>query len=178
MENKIEKSVVSNDKAVPDNLPVGTEKPSEQAPTASQEQSMNDFIRNEENRRTAYAHALNLWKIVTKNSPIENSSSIVISETEVCRKTTLSHSKARKLFDVLRAFGYLRNIDKLNFNLIFNPEEQRRVVEIEATALAVSLSDEINRYKAILEYDTSLNKVERKNEYEIFKKNLLDSILF
>lgn len=178
MENKIEKSVVSNDKTVPDNLPVGTGKLSEQASEASQAQSMNDFIQNEENRRTAYAHALNLWKIVTKNSPIENSSSVVISETEVCKKTTLSHSKARQLFDVLRAFGYLRNIDKLHFTLIFDLLEQRRVVEVEATALAVSLSDEINRYKAILECDTSLNKVERKNEYERFKKNLLDSILF
>lgn len=178
MEKELKNDVTSSDKTAADNLPVGAEKPSKQAAAAPQGQSMNDFIRNEENRRTAYAHALNLWKIVAKNSPIENSSSVIISETEVCKKTTLSHSKARQLFDVLRAFGYLRNIDKLHFTLIFDKEEQRRVVEVEATSLATALSDEINRFKAILLADKDLNEDERKKKYEEFKDIVNKSILF
>lgn len=178
MEKELKNDVTSSDKTAVDNLPVGTEKPSEQASAAPQGQSMNDFIRNEDNRRTAYAHALNLWKIVSGNEPIENAVDRVITETEVVHKTTLSHKKAKELFNLLHTFGFLRYIDKINFLLLFDSDQQRKTIRYEIDAMTDALSNDIARYKICLKNDTTLSEEAKKKMYEDFKSAILNSILF
>ena len=173
MEEKLKTAVVGDETAAADNLPVEKEKASEQASKTP----LQEFLDNPDNRRAAGAHALNLWKICTKNRPIEDAPERVFHVTEVVHATTLSHSKAKELFNVLRTFGYLRNVDKTHFVLVFDKMMQLMTIEAEAVTLVSALSDDIARYKSVLASNTELTEEQRKKKYDDFKERMLNSIL-
>lgn len=180
MEQKEVKEAPSSVEAqVADNLPVSENKTEEQASETREQTSFERFVNNEDNRKVAQAHAVNLWKIVSGNEPIENAADRVITETEVVHKTTLSHKKAKELFNFLHAFGFLRYIDdKIHFVLLFDSDQQRKTIQYEIDALTDALSNDIARYKICLKNDTTLSEEEKKKTYEDFKSGILNSILF
>ena len=88
--------------------------------------SITTFLSNESNRRMAKQHQMKLWNILTHNAPIDLYEKILIfNRTQVVKMTTMSHSKAADVLQMLDAFGYIRfePDDKLRFTFIFDSED-------------------------------------------------------
>lgn len=82
--------------------------------------SISMFLANENNRRMAKQHQMKLWNILTNAAPItKTGNSITFSRTEIVKMTTMSHSKAADVLQMLDAFGYIRFEPDSNFRFVF-----------------------------------------------------------
>lgn len=88
--------------------------------------AMEAFLSNQKNRQEAHDNAVKLYAILTGGGDPDmlKVDDIVFTETQVVHATTLSHKKARQLFELLRAFGYIEFVSRLEFKFIFNDTEK------------------------------------------------------
>ena len=82
--------VILEDKVIHDYLDMKTKKP----------ESLGEFLSNTSNRLQAEQNRTKLWMIVTGGAPVEQASTRIITETEVVKKTTLSHGQAKAMFNL------------------------------------------------------------------------------
>lgn len=91
--------------------------------------SITTFLSNESNRRMAKEHQMKLWNILTRNAPIEVNKDVVkfatFSRTQVVKMTTMSHSQAADVLQMLDAFGYIKfePDSKFRFVFVFDDED-------------------------------------------------------
>lgn len=126
---------------------------------------MQKFLQSESNRQFAEQQGVRLFTIVTGETDVAKSEEIEFTENEVCHKTTLSHSQARRLFDVLRAFGILEFTGVRKFKLHFSPERRHKTILAEIEAVSKILKSDIMRLRNSLSSEDSIS-VETSERYE------------
>ena len=161
--------VILEDKVIHDYLDMKTKKP----------ESLGEFLSNTSNRLQAEQNRTKLWMIVTGGAPVEQASTRIITETEVVKKTTLSHGQAKAMFNLLRAFGLLRFTKGTHeFVLNFDKNDCHNTIETEVLSMAEVMNNDILRFKNSIESDTSLSEEQKKQKYDEFKNSVCDSLRF
>lgn len=156
----------------------------EQAPKAPEThavkpESLGEFLSNTSNRLQAEQNRTKLWMIVTGGAPVEQASTRIITETEVVKKTTLSHGQAKAMFNLLRAFGLLRFTKGTHeFVLNFDKNDCHKTIETEVLSMAEVMNNDILRFKNSIESDTSLSEEQKKQKYDEFKNSVCESLRF
>lgn len=161
--------VILEDKVIHDYLDMKTKKP----------ESLGEFLSNTSNRLQAQQNRTKLWMIVTGGAPVEQASTRIITETEVVKKTTLSHGQAKAMFNLLRAFGLLRFTKGTHeFVLNFDKNDCHNTIEMEVLSMAEVMNNDILRFKNSIESDTSLSEEQKKQKYDEFKNSVCESLRF
>lgn len=161
--------VILEDKVIHDYLDIKTKKP----------ESLGEFLSNTSNRLQAEQNRTKLWMIVTGGAPAEQASTRIITETEVVKKTTLSHGQAKAMFNLLRAFGLLRFTKGTHeFVLNFDKNDCHNTIKTEVLSMAEVMNNDILRFKNSIESDTSLSEEQKKQEYDEFKNSVCESLRF
>lgn len=161
--------VILEDKVIHDYLDMKTKKP----------ESLGEFLSNTSNRLQAEQNRTKLWMIVTGGAPVEQASTRIITETEVVKKTTLSHGQAKAMFNLLRAFGLLRFTKGTHeFVLNFDKNDCHNTIETEVLSMAEVMNNDILRFKNSIESDTSLSEEQKKQKYGEFKNSVCESLRF
>ena len=161
--------VILEDKVIHDYLDMKTNKP----------ESLGEFLSNTSNRLQAEQNRTKLWMIVTGGAPVEQASTRIITETEVVKKTTLSHGQAKAMFNLLRAFGLLRFTKGTHeFVLNFDKNDCHNTIETEVLSMAEVMNNDILRFKNSIESDTSLSEEQKKQKYDEFKNSVCESLRF
>ena len=161
--------VILEDKVIHDYLDMKTKKP----------ESLGEFLSNTSNRLQAEQNRTKLWMIVTGGAPVEQASTRIITETEVIKKTTLSHGQAKAMFNLLRAFGLLRFTKGTHeFVLNFDKNDCHNTIETEVLSMAEVMNNDILRFKNSIESDTSLSEEQKKQKYDEFKNSVCESLRF
>lgn len=161
--------VILEDKVINDYLDMKTKKP----------ESLGEFLSNTSNRLQAEQKRTKLWMIVTGGAPVEQASTRIITETEVVKKTTLSHGQAKAMFNLLRAFGLLRFTKGTHeFVLNFDKNDCHNTIETEVLSMAEVMNNDILRFKNSIESDTSLSEEQKKQKYDEFKNSVCESLRF
>jgi hypothetical protein len=161
--------VILEDKVIHDYLDMKTKKP----------ESLGEFLSNTSNRLQAEQNRTKLWMIITGGAPVEQASTRIITETEVVKKTTLSHGQAKAMFNLLRAFGLLRFTKGTNeFVLNFDKNDCHNTIETEVLSMAEVMNNDILRFKNSIESDTSLSEEQKKQKYDEFKNSVCESLRF
>lgn len=161
--------VILEDKVIHDYLDMKTKKP----------ESLGEFLSNTSNRLQAEQNRTKLWMIITVGAPVEQASTRIITETEVVKKTTLSHGQAKSMFNLLRAFGLLRFTKGTHeFVLNFDKNDCHNTIETEVLSMAEVMNNDILRFKNSIESDTSLSEEQKKQKYDEFKNSVCESLRF
>lgn len=161
--------VILEDKVIHDYLDMKTKKP----------ESLGEFLSNTSNRLQAEQNRTKLWMIVTGGAPVEQATTRIITETEVVKKTTLSHNQAKAMFNLLRAFGLLRFTKGTHeFVLNFDKNDCHNTIETEVLSMAEVMNNDILRFKNSIESDTSLSEEQKKQKYDEFKNSVCESLRF
>lgn len=161
--------VILEDKVIHDYLDMKTKKP----------ESLGEFLSNTSNRLQAEQNRTKLWMIVTGGAPVEQASTRIITETEVVKKTTLSHGQAKAMFNLLRAFGLLRFTKGTHeFVLNFDKNDCHNTIETEVSSMSEVMNNDILRFKNSIESDTSLSEEQKKQRYDEFKNSVCESLRF
>lgn len=161
--------VILEDKVIHDYLDMKTKKP----------ESLGEFLSNTSNRLQAERNRTKLWMIITGGAPVEQASTRIITETEVVKKTTLSHGQAKAMFNLLRAFGLLRFTKGTHeFVLNFDKNDCHNTIETEVLSMAEVMNNDILRFKNSIESDTSLSEEQKKQKYDEFKNSVCESLRF
>lgn len=161
--------VILEDKVIHDYLDMKTKKP----------ESLGEFLSNTSNRLQAEQNRTKLWMIITGGAPVEQASTRIITETEVVKKTTLSHGQAKAMFNLLRAFGLLRFTKGTHeFVLNFDKNDCHNTIETEVLSMAEVMNNDILRFKNSIESDTSLSEEQKKQKYDEFKNSVCESLRF
>ena len=159
--------VILEDKVIHDYLDMKTKKP----------ESLGEFLSNTSNRLQAEQNRTKLWMIITGGAPVEQASTRIITETEVVKKTTLSHGQAKAVFNLLRAFGLLRFTKGTHeFVLNFDKNDCHNTIETEVLSMAEVMNNDILRFKNSIESDTSLSEEQKKQKYDEFKNSVCESL--
>lgn len=137
---------------------------------------MSQFLQSESNRQFAEQQGVRLYTIVTGQTDVAGSEDREITEIEVCHKTTLSHSQAHRLFDVLRAFGILEFTGVRKFKLHFSPERRHKTILAEVEAVTKILKSDVMRLRNSLLADETIS-AEKREEYEKAIKSAFDGAL-
>lgn len=157
--------VILEDKVIHDYLDMKIKKP----------ESLGEFLSNTSNRLQAEQNRTKLWMIVTGGAPVEQASTRIITETEVVKKTTLSHGQAKAIFNLLRAFGLLRFTKGTHeFVLNFDKNDCHNTIETEVLSMAEVMNNDILRFKNSIESDTSLSEEQKKQKYDEFKNSVCE----
>lgn len=161
--------VILEDKVIHDYLDMKTKKP----------ESLGEFLSNTSNRLQAEQNRTKLWMIITGGAPVEQASTRIITETEVVKKTTLSHNQAKAMFNLLRAFGLLRFTKGTHeFVLNFDKNDCHNTIETEVLSMAEVMNNDILRFKNSIESDTNLSEEQKKQKYDEFKNSVCESLRF
>lgn len=154
--------VILEDKIIYDYLEAKTKKPD----------SLSDFLSNSSNRLHAEEQCRKLYAILTNGGRIEDSFGMVFTASQVVKATSLSHSKAKEVFNLLRAFGLITFTKGFHeFIFTFSPELRRQSIRDEILGVLRVTNTDIERYKWAIESDDSLTK-EMKDE--IYKQLQMD----
>ena len=139
-----------------------------------QKETLDKFLSSVSNRVTAEKQAEKLWAILTGTTNLEQAEEQIFTEQMVCKKTTLSHSKANQVFNLLRAFGLFEwvNIKKREFKLHFDKSYCASAIENDVVAVGRTINLDILRYKKALEGDERLDEATRKEKIEGLKNTL------
>ncbi len=145
------------------------------APTPEQTEvkSVEDFIKDENNRAKAESDAKKLYSLLTKDS-IEEFEGKRFTRRDVVKRTNLSNSNAVAELTMLEAFGFIKytggKMEEFEFQ--FHVDEIHRTVRRQAMAMMTEAAKDFVRYKALLEQDTSLTKEQRRAEVASLKAEI------
>ena len=142
--------------------------------------TLEKFLSDSNNRIIAEQQAAKLWAILTNSTNVEWAENVEFTETEVCRKTTLSHSKANNLFNLLRAFGFMEwtDLKKRAFKLHFDKSYCYSAIQNDILAVSKTVNNDILRYKKAIEADEKINEEERKKMLAALKDSVLAAFEF
>lgn len=135
-----------------------------------------NFLNDVSNRLHAEDQCIKLYTILTNGRPVEDANSFVFSRTEVVKKTTLSHSQANSLFQLLRAFGMLEFTKGTHeFKLNFTRKRQQQTIKTEVMSLFNVLNNDIERYKNAINGDENLTDKEKAEALKTLKDSITGS---
>ena len=144
-----------------------------------EKRDLGEFLNNTSNRLHAEDQCVKLWMILTGGEPIEDSGKRIFTETEVVKKTNLSHGKSKQVFQLLRAFGMLEFVKGTHeFVLHFNKKRCHQTIQTEVLAMCKALNNDVLRYKASIEADNELTKEQKDDLYKTLQSAIDSTIEF
>lgn len=135
------------------------------AQTPEEVEAAKKFTEQDENRRLAFAKALELLRILgLDNLEREMIAQRQFTRTGVVKKTTLSHRKALDLLETLTTFGYVSFLDtnKTKFRFTFNADDRAAVHKAKIIQLTTLLGSAIESYNSLLLKDYPKDVYERE----------------
>jgi hypothetical protein len=110
--------------------------------------TVDEFIANEENKKTAEEKALYLWNLLTNNASTDKAFSRIFTKSEVVQRTTLTNKKLGDLLDLFNLFG-LVTFTKGNyeFKFVFGEKLQQAETYADIIQDITLMNVNISRYK-------------------------------
>lgn len=134
----------------------------------TEHEKMSELLNNPFQRVYAEQQAARLYMMVTGETDLQKCDEKIITEMDVCKKTTLSHKQANNLFDVFQIFGIIEFTAPRTFKFIFSKERHLETILMGIGATLNILKTDIIRFMAVLE----AKKVdENKNETPEFTED-------
>ena len=138
----------------------------ETAEPKSEAEKLQNFLDNKSNRAEAETKALTLFNMLTKNGDVTKAEDMVFSEKQVTKLTSLSHSKAKDLLELLRLFGMVEFIQAKNpftFKFHFGAETRQNSIMLDISEDCALVRVDMERYiSAINQTDLADNEKEAK----------------
>lgn len=140
---------------------------------------MTAFLRDERNRKVAFAHASEMFRILTRgNVSKDKASDITFSKKELVHVTTLSWNKAEEMLNTLEAFGFVVRIDKTAFKFHFDYKDIRQQIYSEVILSVESVNHDIQRFKGALENSNDLQEDEKAKAMSEIQAEVTKNIVF
>ena len=148
--------------------------------TNVEKDTLEQFLSNANNRITAEKQAEKLWAILTGATEVEKAEEQTFTEKQVCSRTTLSHSQANNLFNLLRAFGLFEWVDmkKREFKLHFDKSYCYSAIQNDILAVAKAINADIIRYRKAVESDERVDEKKRNEMMDALKNTVFASFDF
>ena len=138
----------------------------ETAEPKSESEKLQNFLDNKSNRAEAETKALTLFNMLTKNGDVTKAEDMVFSEKQVTKLTSLSHSKAKELLELLRLFGMVEFIQAnspFTFKFHFGAETRQNSIMLDISEDCALVRVDMERYiSAINQTDLADNEKEAK----------------
>jgi hypothetical protein len=145
----------------------------------TEKRSMNDFLNNTSNRIHAQEQGVKLWTILTGGQPIEKANEVIFTRSDVVKATNLTHNKADKIFQFLRAFGMLEfTKGNYEFRFIFDKNIANSTIKTEIISLCNAMNHDILRYKSLIDSDEELSIEQKQELYKTLHKTIDEIISF
>lgn len=122
---------------------------------------MTAFLKDERNRKLAQEHAVEIWRILSKDQPIDKSNGVIFDKKSLVKSTTLSWSKADEILNMLDAFGFIKRINKNEFTFLFDLKIIREHIKSQVIFSIESLNFDIQRYKGAVEESSDIDDKEK-----------------
>lgn len=140
---------------------------------------MTAFLRDERNRKVAFAHADEMFRILTRGKVSKDkASTITFSKKELVHATTLSWNKAEEMLNTLEAFGFVVRIDKTAFKFHFDYKDIRQQIYSEVILSVESVNHDIQRFKGALENSNDLQEDEKTKAMSEIQAEVTKNIVF
>lgn len=110
--------------------------------------SIDEFLKDENNKKKAQQDAFQLWAILTKNSPMDKAPFLEFTRTQVVHKTNLSHKKASVALSLLHMFGYIQPTNKVSFKFVFEKQDQTEYLQQSIRALYGVIKNDWQKFTA------------------------------
>lgn len=134
------------------------------------------FLKSDDNRKLVTEQAIKMYSILTHQSTIDGHEDKIFTETQVCQRTNLSHSKVKKLFQLWQLFGVVEQLPKQEFRFHFTKDKQHELILRGINEVAALLHTDILRLRASIEGDKELSD-EQRATYENEIKSIIENIL-
>jgi len=154
------KVVILEDKVIYDYLKAEADK-------QSNKDAISVFLSNESNRGMAKKHQMKLWNILTKGAALEKSKDLYFTRTDVTHLTTLSHSRASEVLQMLNAFGYIEYSDEkcFRFKFVFSDEDIVKRFRDELSSVTDICVASFMKYESAAENICKKSKMELVDEF-------------
>lgn len=138
---------------------------------------MTAFLKDERNRKLAFAHANEIFNILTKGKgKLEEATGYVFAKKDLVHATTLSWKAADEMLNTLEVFGFIKRIGKTDFKFYFDRKIICDNIRDEVTLSVESLNLDIQRYKGAVE---ECSEIENKEKVlSEFKEEIIKNIVF
>ena len=135
---------------------------------------LSDFLSNVTNQQIAQHQTGKLYTIITGSTDFSKSCNINFTEQDVCKHTNLSHRRANKVFDLLRAFGLFEWVDRKNrvFRLNFEKSCIYNGAENDVIAMTHVIKADIVRYQELIKSDDVMNNEQKEEKINSLKNNI------
>lgn len=139
-------------------------------PDQQEVKTVEDFVRDENNRAKAENDAKRLYSFLTKD-PIERFKGKRFTRKDIVKRTNLSNTNAIAMLRMLEAFGYVRMTGGKTeeFEFEFRPEAIHATVRRQAMAMLTECAKDFVRYRALIDNDPTLTKKQREKEVSSLK---------
>ena len=122
---------------------------------------MTAFLKDERNRKLAQEHAMEIWRILSKDKPMDKADGVVFDKKSLVKLTTLSWSKADEILNMLDVFGFIKRINKNEFTFLFDLKTIREHIKNQVTFSIESLNFDIQRFKGAVEESSDIDDKEK-----------------
>ena len=140
---------------------------------------MTAFLKDERNRKVAFAHASEMFRILTRGKVSKDkASTITFSKKELVHATTLSWNKAEEMLNTLEAFGFVVRADKTAFKFHFDYKDIRQQIYSEVILSVESVNHDIQRFKGALENSNDLQEDEKTKAMSEIQAEVTKNIVF
>lgn len=144
-----------------------------------EKRDIGEFLNSTSNRIHAEDQCVKLWSILTGGKPIEDSDNVIFSKTDVVKRTSLTHSTASSVFQLLRAFGMLEFVKGTHeFKLHFDSKRRHSTIQTEILSMCKAINSDILRYKASIDSDKNLNQKQKNNFCALLESTIKKTIEF
>lgn len=163
------KLVLTNEQVIHDYV-------TQQAGEIDESARMTAFLKDDRNRKIAFAHAKEIFSILARSKDLTKAAGMEFEKKMLVKATTLSWTKAEEMLNTLEAFGFAKRIDKTRFELVFDLKDIRNNIRNEVALSVEGLNFDIERYKGAVEESSD---IENKDEHlDEFKKEVTKNIVF
>lgn len=133
------------------------------------------FLKDERNRKMAYAHAKEIYRILTGTENIENAKDAVFTLKHLVQSTSLSWRKAEDMLNTLEAFGYVSKMtNRSDFRINFDSADIREHIKVQLSQSLQALNYDIERYKGIVSECSDVE--DKEKEFDAIRQEIEKNI--
>lgn len=137
---------------------------------------MSAFLKDERNRKVAFAHANELFSILThRKGVLSEASQLVFQKKDLVKSTTLSWKGAEEMLNTLQVFGFVIRLNKNDFRFQFDQKSICEQIRSDVAFSVESLNLDIQRYKGAVE---NSNEDDKEKMLADFKAEVQKHIVF
>ena len=142
---------------------------------ATAAEKVKEFFRNEENRKNALDQATKAAMILNGGRPLDHIEQQVFTTKQLHDRTTMSHKQVGELLTVLKGFGFVEQISKMEFRFNFDHDRKLQLVSMEIAAMLEQMQNDFERYTALVKEPEMTDEQLEAKRLE-FKQSIIDKI--